>query len=60
VRVPVMKRDRDEVEELTDQRWVPVLVHGDEVVHDSHRIVEYVEHLAAAAAAADREPAGVS
>jgi glutathione S-transferase len=58
VRVPVMKRDRDEVEELTDQRWVPVLVHGDEVVHDSHRITEYVEHLAAAAA--DREPAGVS
>jgi glutathione S-transferase len=43
VRVAVMKRDRDEVEELTGQRWVPVLVHGDEVVHDSHRICEYVE-----------------
>jgi glutathione S-transferase len=45
VRVAARKRDRPEVEELTGQRWVPVLVHGDEVVHDSHRIVEYVEHL---------------
>ena len=43
VRVPVMKRDRDEVLELTGQAWVPVLVHGDEVVHESHRICEYVE-----------------
>jgi glutathione S-transferase len=48
VRVPVMKRDRDEVFELTGQRWVPVLVHGDEVVHDSHRIAEYVEFVSAA------------
>jgi glutathione S-transferase len=43
VRVAVRKRDRDEVDELTGQRWVPVLVHGDEVVTDSHRIGEYVE-----------------
>ncbi len=49
VRVGVMKRDRPEVEDLTGQRWVPVLVHGDEVVHDSHRIVEYVEFAAGAA-----------
>jgi glutathione S-transferase len=55
VRVPVMKRDRDDVDELTGQRWVPVLVHGDEVVHESHRIVEYVESVSA-----DRDPAGVS
>jgi glutathione S-transferase len=47
VRVATMKRDRDEIEELTDQRWVPVLVHGDEVVHDSHRIVEYLEWVGA-------------
>ena len=45
VRVPFLKRDRDEVEELTGQRWVPVLVHGDEVIHDSKRIVEYLDSL---------------
>jgi glutathione S-transferase len=43
VRVPMRKRDRPEVEALSDQRWVPVLVHGDEVICDSHRILEYVE-----------------
>jgi glutathione S-transferase len=43
VRVGVMKRDRPEIEELTGQRWVPVLVHGEEVIHDSRRIAEYVE-----------------
>ena len=43
VRVPFLKRDRPEVEELTGQRWVPVLVHGEEVVHDSHRIIEYLD-----------------
>ena len=43
VRVPVRKRDRDEVEELSGQRWVPLLIDGDEVVSDSHRIVEYVD-----------------
>jgi glutaredoxin len=51
VRVPVRKRDRDEVDELTGQRWVPVLIHGDDVVHDSHRIVEFVDYLES------REPA---
>ena len=45
VRVPFLKRDRPEVEELTGQRWVPVLVHGDEVVNDSHRILEYLNWL---------------
>jgi glutaredoxin 3 len=45
VRVSLLKRDRPEVEELTGQRWVPVLVHGDEVIHDSHRILEYLEWL---------------
>lgn len=45
VRVPFLKRDRPEVEELTGQRWVPVLVHGDEVIHDSHRILQYLEWL---------------
>lgn len=45
VRVPFRKRDRPDIEELTGQRWVPVLVHADEVVHDSHRIGEYAEHV---------------
>ena len=42
VRMPYLKRDRPEVEELTGQRWVPVLVHGDEVIHDSKRILQYL------------------
>ena len=45
VRVAVMKRDRPEVEDLTGQRFVPVLVHGEEVIHDSHRIVQYLDYL---------------
>jgi glutathione S-transferase len=45
IRVPFLKRDRPEIEELTDQRWVPVLVLGDEVIHDSHRILEYLDGL---------------
>jgi glutathione S-transferase len=47
VRVPYLKRDRPEIEALTGQRWVPVLVHGEEVVSDSKRIYEYIDHLQA-------------
>lgn len=43
VRVPFLKRHRPEVEDLTGQRWVPVLVHGQEVIHDSRRILEHLE-----------------
>jgi glutathione S-transferase len=56
VRVPLRKRDRDEVEEITGQRWVPALIHGEDVVHDSHRIVEFVDWLETR----DREPAEAS
>jgi glutathione S-transferase len=45
VRVPFRKRDRFEIEDLTKQRWVPVLVHGEEVISDSHRICEYLDGL---------------
>ena len=47
VRVAARKRDRPEIEDLTGQQRVPVLVHGEEVIHDSSRIVEYVDHLGA-------------
>jgi glutathione S-transferase len=42
VRVAWRKRDREEIGELTRQRWVPVLVDGQEVIHDSHRILEHL------------------
>ena len=42
-RVAFSRRQRPEIKELTGQDRVPVLVHGDEVVHDSRRIIEYVE-----------------
>ena len=45
VRVPLRRRDRPEVEVFSGQRWVPVLVHRDQVIHDSHRIIEYLEWL---------------
>ena len=45
VRVALRKSERPEIEDLTGQQRVPVLVHEEEVVHDSRRIVEYVEHV---------------
>jgi Glutathione S-transferase, N-terminal domain len=42
-RVPYKRASRPEIEELTRQRRVPVLVDGDEVVHDSKRIIQYLE-----------------
>jgi hypothetical protein len=41
-RVPYRRKDRPEIEELTRQKRVPVLVDGDEVIHDSRRIVQYL------------------
>ncbi|MBN1528935.1 MAG: glutathione S-transferase N-terminal domain-containing protein [Thermoleophilaceae bacterium] len=51
IRVPFLKRNRPEVEELSGQRWVPVLVLGDEVISDSHRILEHLDWLEAREAA---------
>jgi hypothetical protein len=42
-RVPYRRNSRPEIEELTRQRRVPVLVDGEEVVHDSKRIIQYLE-----------------
>jgi len=43
VREPYRRSHREEVEELTGQTRVPVLVLGDQAICDSKRIVEYVE-----------------
>jgi glutathione S-transferase len=43
-RVAYRKSGRPEIEELTRQRRVPALIDGDEVIHDSKRILEYLEH----------------
>lgn len=42
-RVPHKKADRPEIAELTKQRRVPVLVDGEEIIHDSKRINQYLE-----------------
>ena len=42
-RVPYRRANRPEIEELTRQRRVPVLVDGDEVVCDSKRILQFLD-----------------
>ncbi|MGH2969350.1 MAG: glutathione S-transferase N-terminal domain-containing protein [Solirubrobacteraceae bacterium] len=42
-RVPWRKGDRDEVDELTGQPFVPVLVIDGEAICDSRRIAEHLE-----------------
>ena len=37
------RRERDEVEEITGQTWVPVLLIDDEIIHESHRICEHID-----------------
>jgi glutaredoxin len=43
VRLPYRRSSRPEIEELNGQRRIPVIVDGDEVVHDSKRILEYLD-----------------
>jgi glutathione S-transferase len=43
VRVPYRRGNRPEIEELTGQNRVPVLVDGDEIVSDSRRITQYLD-----------------
>ena len=42
-RVPYRRSSRPEVVELTGQSRVPLLIDGDEVVHDSKRILQYLD-----------------
>jgi glutathione S-transferase len=42
-RVPYKRALRPEIQELTRQDRVPVLVDGDEVIHDSRRILQYLD-----------------
>jgi glutathione S-transferase len=42
VRVAQRRAYRTEIHDLTGQDWVPVIVDGEEVVYDSHRIIEYL------------------
>jgi glutathione S-transferase len=45
VRVPQRRSRRPEVEALTGQRRVPVLVIGGEAICDSRRIMQHLEYL---------------
>jgi glutathione S-transferase len=51
VRVPQRRSRRPEVEALTGQRRVPVLVIDGEAICDSRRIVEYLEYRRTTSAA---------
>ncbi len=51
VRVPLRQRDRSEVDALTGQRHVPVLVISGEPICDSRRILEHLEWRSATSAA---------
>lgn len=42
-RVSQRRRNRPEIVELTGQKYVPVLVDGDDVVSDSRRIRQYLD-----------------
>jgi glutathione S-transferase len=43
-RVPLRKSSRAGIVELTGQERVPVVVDGDEVIHDSRRIRQYLDY----------------
>jgi glutathione S-transferase len=42
IRVPYRRRDRPEVEELTGQQRVPLVLLDEQAIVDSRRIVEYL------------------
>jgi glutathione S-transferase len=54
--VPQRRSQRDEVEALSGQRRVPVLVLDGEVICDSRRILEYLEFRRSASPARQQTP----
>ncbi len=56
VRVPQRRSRRPEVEALTGQRRVPVLVIDGEAICDSRRIVEHLRYRQTLASAAGQPP----
>jgi glutathione S-transferase len=61
-RVAQRRANRPEIVELTKQRYVPVLVDGDEVINDSRRILQYLDwaYGEAGAGSAAKQAEGVS
>jgi glutathione S-transferase len=43
-RVPYRRSKRPEIADLTGQKRVPLLIDGDQVIHDSRRILQYLDH----------------
>lgn len=54
-RVPQRRSQRAEIVELTRQNRVPVLVDGEEIVHDSKRILQYLDYAYGDAAEGSRD-----
>lgn len=59
-RVPYRRAERPEIVELTGQKRVPLLIDGDEIVHDSKRIREYLQWRYGADSAAESVQEGGS
>jgi glutathione S-transferase len=43
-RVPYRRSKRPEIVDLTGQKRVPLLIDDDQVIHDSRRILQYLDH----------------
>ena len=56
-RLPRRRNNRPEVVELTGQKYLPVLVDGNEVINDSRRILQYLDWAYGEQSQAQREPA---
>jgi glutathione S-transferase len=43
-RVPYRRSKRPEIVDLTGQKRVPLLIDGEQVIHDSRRILQHLDH----------------